>query len=133
MLTFCWENHKVEIEKGLDFIVSKGLKHQVLDEFAIETMIYHIEEMLESEPQLRQIEGIAFTADSAMQQLNQLFFKAEKSVDRVQLEHGFNDFVEHIQYYIRQVGEGGLDVLVYFIFIREMMHHLKIRKIYWSI
>ena len=64
-----------------------------------------------------------------MQLLNQLFFKTSNPVDRVQFEHAFNDFVDHLNYYLHQVKEDQQQVFVYFVMIREMMHHLKIQEI----
>ncbi len=93
-------------------------------------MIYFIEEIIESQP-LRNlnINGIAVTADTAMAQLSKLFFSAKKQISRIELEHGFNDFIERLSYYTNQVAPDQLYIFTYFVFIREMMHHLRVEQI----
>ncbi|MEP7536456.1 hypothetical protein ABKR20_06470, partial [Acinetobacter baumannii] len=97
---------------------------------AIEKMIYFIEEIIESQP-LRNlnINGVAVTADTAMAQLSKLFFSAKKQISRIELEHGFNDFIERLSYYTNQVDPNQLYIFTYFVFIREMMHHLRVEQI----
>ncbi|MHA3054958.1 hypothetical protein E0H77_01220 [Acinetobacter sp. ANC 4633] len=124
-----WNSQQFILPQGLDAIQQQSLVQGVWSEFAIEKMIYLIEELLESEPQLRHVQGRAITSDPMMKLLNQLFFKTSGSIDRVQLEHAFNDFIEHIGYYLRQVAEDQQQAFVYFVMIREMMHHLNIQEI----
>lgn len=124
-----WNSQQFILTQGLDAIQQQSLAQGIWSELAIEKMIYLIEELLESEPQLRQVQGRAITSDPMMQLLNQLFFKTSNPVDRVQLEHAFNDFVDHLNYYLHQVKEDQQQVFVYFVMIREMMHHLKIQEI----
>ncbi|WP_111895704.1 hypothetical protein [Acinetobacter sp. MB5] len=124
-----WNSQKMILTQGLDFIQQQSLVRGVWSELAIEKMIYQIEELLESEPVLRQVHSKAATSDPMMKRLNQLFFKTDEPIDRVQLEHAFNDFVDHLSYYLHQVEEDQQQVFVYFVMIREMMHHLKIQEI----
>lgn len=93
-------------------------------------MIYFIEEIIESQP-LRNlnINGIAVTADTAMAQLRELFFGAKKQISRIELEDGFNDFIERLSYYTNQVAPDQVYVFTYFVFVREMMHHLRVEQI----
>lgn len=93
-------------------------------------MIYFIEEIIESQP-LRNlnISGVAVTADTAMTQLSDLFFSAQKQISRIELEHAFNEFIERLSYYTSQVAPDQLYVFTYFVFVREMMHHLRIEQI----
>lgn len=92
-LSFEIGSQHIQIEQGLGFVGSKSIGHGVIDELAIEKMIYFIEEIIESQP-LRNlnINGIAVTADTAMAQLRELFFGAKKQISRIEFEHGFNDF-----------------------------------------
>lgn len=124
-----WNSQQFILTQGLDAIQQQSLAQGIWSELAIEKMIYLIEELLESEPQLRRVQGRAITSDPMMQLLNQLFFKTSNPVDRVQLEHAFNDFVDHLNYYLHQVKEDQQQVFVYFVMIREMMHHLNIQEI----
>ncbi|MDC5498257.1 hypothetical protein OHX04_07450 [Acinetobacter baumannii] len=129
-LSFDIDNQNIQLEQGLGFINSKSISNGVIDELAIEKMIYFIEEIIESQP-LRSlnINGIAVTADTAMAQLSKLFFRAKKQISRIELEHGFNSFIERLSYYTNQVAPDQLYIFTYFVFIREMMHHLRVEEI----
>lgn len=126
-LSFDLDNQHIELEQGLGFVNSKSISHGVIDELAIEKMIYFIEEIIESQP-LRNlnISGVAVTADTAMTQLSELFFSAKKQISRIELEHAFNDFIERLNYYTKQVTPNQLYIFTYFVFVREMMHHLRV-------
>ncbi|MDX8163650.1 hypothetical protein [Acinetobacter pittii] len=129
-LSFDVDSQHIHLEQGLGFINSKSISNGVIDELAIEKMIYFIEEIIESQP-LRNlnINAIAVTADTAMAQLSKLFFSAKKQISRIELEHGFNDFIERLSYYTNQVAPDQVYVFSYFVFVREMMHHLRVKEI----
>ncbi|OCY28905.1 hypothetical protein BFR75_15610 [Acinetobacter pittii] len=129
-LSFDLDNQHIQLEQGLGFVGSKSIGHGVVDELAIEKMIYFIEEIIESRP-LRNlnISGVAVTSDAAMTHLSQLFFSAKKQISRIELENGFNSFIERLSYYTNQVAPDELYIFTYFVFIREMMHHLRIEQI----
>ncbi len=129
-LSFDVGSQHIHFEQGLGFINSKSISNGVIDELAIEKMIYFIEEIIESRP-LRNlnISGVAVTSDAAMTHLSQLFFSAKKQISRIELEHGFNGFIERLSYYTNQVSPDQLYIFTYFVFIREMMHHLRIEQI----
>lgn len=122
-LSFELEGQHFQIDKGLQFIKSNSMRHGVLDELAIELMIYVIEEILESVPIQYAPPKNAISEDALFQQVLSLFFPNQHSIDRVQLESGFNEFIEHREYYVCKVAEQGVFSLVYFVFLREMMHH----------
>jgi len=130
-LSFDIDSQHIQLEQGLGFVNSKSIRHGVIDELAIEKMIYFIEEIIESQS-LRnlKISGVAVTSDVAMTQLSELFFSAKKKISRIELEHGFNDFIERLSYYINQVAPNQLYIFTYFVFIREMMHHLRVEEIH---
>lgn len=129
-LSFEIGSQRIHFEQGLGFINSKSISHGVIDELAIEKMIYFIEEIIESQP-LRNlnISGVAVTADTAMAQLSELLFSAKKQISRIELEHGFNSFIERLSYYTNQVAPDQVYVFSYFVFVREMMHHLRVEEV----
>lgn len=129
-MSFDLDNQHIQIEQGLSFVDSKSIRHGVIDELAIEKMIYFIEEIIESKP-LRNlnISGVAVTSDATMTQLSELFFSTKKQISRIELEHGFNDFIERLSYYTSQVAPDQLYIFTYFVFVREMMHHLRVKEI----
>ncbi|HCJ6670310.1 TPA: hypothetical protein NU797_000977 [Acinetobacter baumannii] len=128
-MSFDVDSQHIHLEQGLGFINSKSISNGVIDELAIEKMIYFIEEIIESQP-LRNlnITDVAVTADTTMAQLSELFFSAKKQISRTELEHGFNDFIERLSYYTNQVAPDQLYIFTYFVFIREMMHHLRVEE-----
>lgn len=129
-LSFDVDSQHIYLEQGLGFVNAKSIRYGVIDELAIEKMIYFIEEIIESQP-LRNlnISGVAVTSDAAMTQLSELFFSAKKQISRTELEHGFNDFIERLSYSTNQVAPDQLYVFTYFVFVREMMHHLRVEQI----
>jgi len=129
-LLFDINNQHIRLEQGLGFVDSKSISNGVIDELAIEKMIYFIEEIIESQS-LRNlnISGVAVTSDAVMTQLSQLFFNARKQISRTELEHGFNSFIERLSYYTSQVASDQLYIFTYFVFVREMMHHLRVEEI----
>lgn len=129
-LSFDVDSQHIHLEQGLGFVNSKSIRHGIVDELAIEKMIYLIEEIIESQP-LRNlnISSVAVTSDAAMTQLSDLFFSTRKQISRIELEHGFNDFIERLSYYTSQVAPDQLYVFTYFVFVREMMHHLRVKEI----
>jgi hypothetical protein len=58
-----------------------------------------------------------------------IIFPDQQQIDRVQLESAFNTFVERREYYVSKVADDGLSSLVYFIVLREMMHHWNVVEI----
>jgi len=129
-LSFDVDSQHIHLEQGLGFVNAKSIRYGVIDELAIEKMIYFIEEIIELQP-LRNlnISGVAVTSDAAMTQLSELFFSAKKQISRIELEHGFNDFIERLSYFTNQVDPNQLYIFTYFVFVREMMHHLRVEQI----
>lgn len=128
-LSFEMDGQRILLHQGLSFIQSNSMRHEVLDELAIESMIYVIEEILESVPIHYGQPKNAISADDLFQQVLTLFFQNQHSIDRVQLESGFNAFIERREYYVSKVADDGLSSLVYFIVLREMMHHWNVVEI----
>jgi len=128
-LSFEMDGQRILLDQGLSFIQSNSMRHEVLDELAIESMIYVIEEILESVPIHYGQPKNAISADDLFQQVLTLFFKNQHSIDRVQLESGFNAFIERREYYVSKVATDGFSSLIYFIVLREMMHHWNVVEI----
>ena len=122
-LSFEIDGQHILLDQGLSYIQSNSMRHGLLDELAIESMIYVIEELLES-VQMKYVQPkTAMTSDVLFQKVLTLFFPDQQQLDRVQLESAFNTFVERREYYVSKVADDGLSSLVYFIVLREMMHH----------
>ena len=122
-LAFEMNGQHIQLDQGLSFIQSNSMRHRLLDELAIESMIYVIEELLESVQMKYAQPKTAMTSDGLFQRVLALFFPDQQQLDRVQLESAFNTFVERREYYVSKVAADGLSSLIYFIVLREMMHH----------
>ena len=128
-LSFEMDGQHIQLDQGLSFIQSNSMRHEVLDELAIESMIYVIEELLESVQMQYAQPKTAMTSDTLFQRVLALFFPDQQQIDRVQLESAFNTFVERREYYVSQVADDSLSSLIYFIVLREMMHHWNVVEI----
>lgn len=128
-LSFEMDGQHILLDQGLSYIQSNSMRHRLLDELAIESMIYVIEELLESVQMKYAQPKTAVTSDGLFQRVLMLFFLDQQQIDRVQLESAFNTFVERREYYVSQVADDGLYSLIYFIVLREMMHHWNVVEI----
>ena len=128
-LSFEMDGLHIRLDHGLSFIQSNSMRHGLLDELAIESMIYVIEELLESVQMKYAQPKTAMTSDGLYQRVLALFFPDQQQIDRVQLESAFNTFVERREYYVSQVADDSLSSLIYFIVLREMMHHWNVVEI----
>ena len=128
-LSFEMDGQHIQLDQGLSYIQSNSMRHGLLDELAIESMIYVIEELLESVQMKYAQPKTAATSDALFQKVLTLFFPDQQQIDRVQLESAFNTFVERREYYVSKVADNCLSSLVYFIVLREMMHHWNVVEI----
>ena len=128
-LSFEMDGQHIRLDHGLSYIQSNSMRHGLLDELAIESMIYVIEELLESVQMKYAQPKTAMTSDGLFQMVLALFFPDQQQFDRVQLESAFNTFVERREYYVSKVAADGLSSLIYFIVLREMMHHWNVVEI----
>ena len=128
-LSFEMDGQNIQLDQGLSYIQSNSIRHGVLDELAIESMVYVIEELLESVQMKYAQPKTAMTSDGLYQRVLALFFPDQQQIDRVQLESAFNTFVERREYYVSQVADDSLSSLIYFIVLREMMHHWNVVEI----
>ncbi|MQW92757.1 hypothetical protein GFH30_03650 [Acinetobacter wanghuae] len=120
------DGQNFEISKGLSHIAAQSLKQQHLNALAIEHAIDVIEQMLEQLHLDYAVQRIGVSHDLVLKQIFHLFFQDQHKIDRLMLEHAFNEFIERTEYYVRKVDTDQLSIFLYFIFIREMMHHLNV-------
>ena len=128
-LSFEMDGQNIQLDQGLSYIQSNSMRHGLLDELAIESMIYVIDELLDSVQMKYAQPKTAMTSDGLYQRVLALFFPDQQQIDRVQLESAFNTFVERREYYVSQVADDSLSSLIYFIVLREMMHHWNVVEI----
>ncbi|OTG90367.1 hypothetical protein [Acinetobacter sp. ANC 3813] len=118
----------LQLDFGLNYIVTQSVRFGRMDALAIEKMIDVIEALLEQLKLDYHSQRIAQTSDVYMRQLSALFFNDVKHIDRSMLEHAFNEWVERLEYYADKA-ENDFKLWAYFVLIREMMHHLNVVEI----
>lgn len=74
-LSFEMDGQHIQLDQGLSFIQSNSMRHGLLDELAIESMIYVIEELLESVQMQYAQPKTAVTSDVLFQKALALFFQ----------------------------------------------------------
>lgn len=127
-LDFNIDNQHFESSQGLSQIASQIIKYKIINALALENIIYIAEEILESFKLDYHVSRRAETPDQYMHILSDLFFDGRNTISRHELEHAFNEFVERIEYYVQQLNDN-IYPLIYFVFVREMMHHLNVDEI----
>lgn len=111
---------------GLKQLMEKSIRRAHFDDLAIEYLIYEIEEILEQLKLEHRVERIGISQDAELKTLSHVFFDDSQIIDRIALEAAFNQMVERKEYYLNLLAQDAFTLLSYFVFIREMMHHLNI-------
>lgn len=127
-LHFEIDGQAIDIKQGLNFIIAQSMRFGRIDTLVIESMIDVIEQLLEKLKLDFHQQRTAQTADQYMQRLSMLFLNDEKCIDRMMLEHAFNEYIERLKYYTEQVNHD-FKLWAYFVLIREMMHHWNVSQI----
>ncbi len=73
-LSFEMDGQNIQLDQGLSYIQSNSMRHGLLDELAIESMIYVIEELLESVQMKYAQPKTAMTSDVLFQRVFSIIF-----------------------------------------------------------
>lgn len=96
------------------------------DALATETLIYRIEEVLESEGRVVPPGLRAICHDPLLGRVCGDFLTGETAITPESVEVAFNRISEQLSYSPLALTGPQADVFCYFVFIREMIHHLQI-------
>ncbi|GAA5016552.1 hypothetical protein GCM10023206_28400 [Acinetobacter puyangensis] len=119
----------LEIPCGYVDIQAKSIYSDDIDEAGIERLILQIEDIIESNKQLRLIKDSVITHDQLLMQVSAIFFNAKQNISITEMEHGFNNFIDHLSHYNYVITRDKINIVTYFVFVRELMHHLQIQNI----
>ncbi|OUY08579.1 hypothetical protein [Acinetobacter populi] len=119
----------LEMPCGYKDIQAKSIFTDDIDEAGIERLILQIEDIIESNKQLRLIKENVTTNDILGRQVSNIFFNAKQNISITELEHAFNDFIDHLPHYNHLITQDKINIVTYFVFVRELMHHLQIQNI----
>ncbi len=101
------------------------------DALATETLIYRIEEVLESEGRIVPPGGVAIGYDPLLGRVCGEFLAGETAITPDGVEVAFNRVAEQLSYSPLALTGPQADVFCYFVFIREMIHHLQIAYLHY--
>lgn len=102
------------------------------DALATETLIYRIEEVLESEGRIVSPGGIAICHDPLLGRVCGDFLAGETAITPAGVEVAFNRLSEQLSYAPLALTGLQTGTFCYFVFIREMIHHLQIAHLYYQ-
>ena len=103
-----------------------------VDALATETLIYRIEEVLESQGRIVAAGSVAICRDPLLGSVCQDYLSGEARITPDAVEVAFNRLSEQLSYTPLTLTDSQADVFSYFVFIREMVHHLQIRELRWQ-
>ena len=96
------------------------------DALATETLIYRIEEVLESEGRIVPAGEVAIGHDPLLGRVCADFLAGETAMTPDSVEVAFNRVAEQLSYSPLALTGPQADAFCYFVFIREMIHHLQL-------
>ncbi|MCU5771749.1 hypothetical protein N5923_08755 [Erwiniaceae bacterium BAC15a-03b] len=120
---------RVELAGGYATVADGLLKGGKVTAWDVEMMIYRIEEIIESDHAVQPIRGDALCRDPLLKQVSDSYLAGARVLFPPAIEEAFNQFADQLSYSAIAVDAENIPALTGFIFIREMVHHLDIRKI----
>lgn len=127
--TFHCTDYTVNVQRGIVWVLRQSIKANHLDALAVEMLIQHIEEIIQSDPRIKAFNASAYTVDALCNEMLALFFAGKNSISRQEVEATFNHFADHLPHYNLLQQPHKLEMIAYLVFIREIMHHLNLHSI----
>lgn len=97
-----------------------------VDNYQLEMLIYRIEEILESGARQLPEGAEAISRDDLMHQVCDQYLHGEKKLSQQAIETAFNQLADRLSYAPLSLNVEQIPVFCYFVFLREMSHHLRI-------
>ncbi len=121
---------KIDVAKGLDYILSGITAQTSLTAWHLEMMIYRTEEIIESDSTITPIHGEATIQDALLKAVCASYLDGASLATPEHIEDAFNKLADDISYHPLSLSEEALQVLAGFVFVREITHHLGITAIH---
>lgn len=97
-----------------------------VDNYQLEMLIYRIEEILESQGEQLPAGAEAISNDPLIHQVCEQYLGGEKVISQQSIETAFNQVADRLSYAPIALSASQIPVFCYFVFLREMSHHLHI-------
>lgn len=97
-----------------------------VDNYQLEMLIYRIEEILESQGEQLPHGAEAISDDLLIHQVCDQYLGGEKAISQQSIESAFNQLADRLSYAPLPLSASQVPVFCYFVFLREMSHHLHI-------
>lgn len=129
---FIWpgSGNRIDVAKGLDYILSDIKTETSLTAWHLEMMIYRTEEIIEADSTIRPVQGQATTRDPMLQAICNSYLAGAAVARPDHIEEAFNKLADDISYHPLSLSAHALQVLAWFVFVREITHHLSITAIH---
>lgn len=129
---FLWpeSGKRIDVAKGVDYILSGITAQTSLTAWHLEMMIYRTEEIIESDSTITPIHDEATSQDPLLKAVCASYLDGASSATPEHIEDAFNRLADDISYHPLFLSEEALQVLAGFVFIREITHHLRITAIH---
>ena len=100
-----------------------------VDAWGVETLIYRVEEILESQGGKLPAPGEAASCDALLFQDSELWLDSSNEITPEALESAFNQLTDRLSYSPLSLTAQETIAFCYLVFLREMTHHLRISHI----
>jgi hypothetical protein len=129
---FFWpkSGKRIDVAKGLDYILSGISAQTSLTAWHLEMMIYRTEEIIESDSTITPIHGEATSGGQLLKAVCAGYLDDASFATPDHIEEAFNKLADDISYHPLSLSEEALQVLAGFVFVREITHHLEITAIH---
>ncbi|MFS2221710.1 hypothetical protein [Pantoea sp. B65] len=130
-ITLQWQADalSVKLPAGYAAVTAGLLKAGKATAYDVEMMIYRIEEIIESDAAVKRVKGDAVCRDQLLKQVCDSYLAGATVIEPVALEAAFNQLADSLSYSALMITAEKIPLLSCFVIIREMIHHLDIRKI----
>ncbi|MBN1084168.1 hypothetical protein QLG07_06500 [Erwinia sp. V90_4] len=120
---------KIDIAKGVDYILSGITAQTSLTAWHLEMMIYRTEEIIEADATIRPIHGEIVCREPLLKSVCASYLDGASIATPEHIEAAFNKLADDISYHPLSLSDEALPVLAWFVFIREITHHLGITAV----
>lgn len=131
---FIWpeSGKRIDVAKGLDYILSGITAETSLTAWHLEMMIYRTEEIIESDSTIQPIHGAAISHGPLLRAICDSYLAGESPATPEPIEAAFTKLADELSYHTLSFSTDALQVLAGLVFIREITHHLAITAIHYA-
>ncbi len=122
----------VELKGGYQQASAGLFGHGQADAWGVEMLIYRVEEILESQGEKLPLQAEATSSDELLSRVSTLWLDGTPDITPQAIEAAFNQLTDRLSYGTLPLAEQDVAAFCYFVFLREMTHHLRISLIHYQ-